>query len=86
MVLTPADVHLVEGVARRGEHAHVGAELLGQRLDDVLRGGRAGHADALGGEVPRHAVLEVEAHDAMELQLLRTRQKGERFIINQSII
>lgn len=66
---------LVEGVFGRGEHPHVGPELLGQRLDDILSGGRGGHADTLGGKVPCYAVLEVETHHAMELQVL---ERGKR--------
>ena len=76
--LTPADVDLVEGVFWRGEHSHVGPELLGQRLDDVLSGGRGGHADTLGGKVPCYAVLEVETHHAVELQLLERGKRRER--------
>lgn len=74
-LLTPADMDLVQGVFGRGEHPHVGPEFLGQRLDHVLRGGCAGHADALCGEVPGHSVLEVKAHYAMELQLLQRERK-----------
>lgn len=76
--LTPADVDLVEGVFWRGEHPHVGPELLGQCLDDVLCCGRGGHADALGSKVPRHAVLEVETHHAVELQVLKEREDEKR--------
>lgn len=73
-LLTPADVDLVQGVFGRGEHPHVGPEFLGQRLDHVLRGGCAGHADALGGKVPGYSVLEIKAHHAVELQLLQDRR------------
>lgn len=69
---------LVEGVFGRGEHPHVGPELLGQRLDDILSGGRGGHADTLGGKVPCYAVLEVETHHAVELQVLKEREDEKR--------
>lgn len=68
--LTATDVDLVQGVFWRGEHPHVWSELLGQRLDDVLRCRCAGDSDALGGEVAGDPVLEVEPHHAMELQVL----------------
>ena len=48
---TSALVDLVEGEARRGEHPHVGPELLNQRIDHVLGGGVRRHADAFGGHL-----------------------------------
>lgn len=68
---------LVKGVFRGREHPHVGPELLGQRLDDVLRCRCAGHPDALGGKVACDPILEVEPHDAMELQILLVRREGD---------
>lgn len=82
VTLTSADVDLVQGVLGRGEHPHVRPELLGQRLDDVLRRGRARHSDALGGEVAGDPVLEVEPHHAMELQVLEEGQRKTESMIS----
>jgi hypothetical protein len=79
--LTPTDVDLIQGVSRRGKHPHVRSELLSQRLDDVLCGGRARHTDALGRKVPCHAVLEVEAHHTVELQVLKGKDTGGALLI-----
>lgn len=68
---TAADVDLVQGIPRRGQHPHVWPELLGQSLDDVLSRRRAGHSDALCGKVAGNPVLEVEPHHPMELQVLQ---------------
>lgn len=73
--LTATNMDLIEGVFRRRQHPHVRSELFCQRLDHILRGGRAGHSDTLCGEVPRHTVLEVKAHHAMELQILKEEKE-----------
>lgn len=71
-LFTSVLVYLVEQVAGRAQHAHVGPELLDEGGDHVLGGGGARHADALG----RHllaGVLEVEPHHAVELQVLQQK-------------
>ena len=68
--LTSVLVDLVQRVLGHREHAHVRAEFLDERLDDRLRGRVRCHPNALG----RHllaAVLEVEAHHAVELEVLQ---------------
>ena len=51
------------------ERLHVGPELLDEHLDHVVRAGRAVDADTLGGHFLAR-VLEVEAHHAVEFELL----------------
>lgn len=64
-------MHLVERVLGGRQHAHVGAELLGQRLQHVLGGGGAGHPDAFRGEVPGGFILKIKPHHSVELQILK---------------
>lgn len=68
--LTSADVHFVERVLGRGQHAHVRPELLGQRLDDILRGCRARDPDTFCCKVPSRFILKIKPHHSMELQVL----------------
>lgn len=66
---------LIEGVFGRRQHPHIRSELFRQCLDHILRGRGAGHSDTLCGEVPRHSILEVKTHHAMELQVLKKEKE-----------
>jgi hypothetical protein len=68
-------VDLVKRVLGHGEHSHVRAEFLDERLDDRLGGSIRGHPYALGGNL-LPTVLKVEAHHPVELEVLQS-QEGE---------
>ncbi len=78
---------LIEGIFGRRKHPHIWSELFCQRLDHILRGRRAGHTDTLCGEVPRHSILEVKTHHAMELQVLKEEKEyNNQCMLFQSIL
>jgi hypothetical protein len=55
------------------KHSHIWTELFNERLDDGLRGGCRGNANALGGDLLT-SVLEVESHNTMELEVLQHKK------------
>lgn len=82
--LGTALVEFVEGVGWYRKHPHVRPKLFHQGADDVLDGGVRRHADALRRDLLA-GVLEVEAHDTVELQILKEKKKisAEESIIKQ---
>lgn len=75
---------LVERILRHREHSHIRTELLDQSLDDCLTGsvGRDPYA------FRRNflsAVLKVESHNSVKLELLRNYYNNKEVLFNRSI-
>lgn len=68
--LTTISVYFIKRVMWKRQHAHVWPELLDERVQHILCGGRTRHSDTLGRNL-RARVLEEEAHDAIEVELLQ---------------
>ena len=68
--LTSTDMHFIEGVLGRGEHAHVRAELLCQCFNHILSGGCARDSNTFCCKVSSSFILKIKSHDSMKLQIL----------------
>lgn len=69
--LTSTDVHFIEGVLGRGEHAHIRAELLCQCFNHVLSGCCARDPNTFCCKVSSSFILKIKSHDSMKLQILQ---------------
>lgn len=73
-------VDFVQGEPRR-QRFHVWPELLREGVGELESGSAAADAEALGGHVSPDAVLQVEAHHAVELQVLQSARRIKNLLL-----
>lgn len=67
--LTSILVNLVKGIFWDGQHSHIGTKFFYERFYHCLTGRIRGNSDAFGSDLLA-AILEVESHYTMKLQIL----------------
>ena len=81
-MFTSVHMDFIQGVLGEWQHAHVWTEFLDERFENILCGGATGNTDTFCRR-PDPLVLVEEAHDPIELIVLKPREaQDEREVIS----